>query len=247
MKACSKCNLEQPLKNFHKDKWAQCGVRSDCKSCRLPNEAKRSREPEVIARRNDRVAKYRGLGLCVCGQPRIIGRRQCQRCLDYHRKHAKEWRNDNIEKAREIRVRSQNKPEIKLRTSKRRRQRVKDNPDKARAISSTNNQRRRARKQLTPGTITSGEWKTLCDKFNNKCLRCSKPEVTLDHIVPLVKGGSHTIDNAQPLCMSCNSSKQTKVYNHRPDHANLTRLWQDFRYCNPTFQELIQMKAPLAA
>lgn len=30
---------------------------------------------------------------------------------------------------------------------------------------------------------------------------------TLDHIVPLSQGGSHTWDNAQLLCLSCNSRK----------------------------------------
>src|SRR6202035_1580020 len=87
------------------------------------------------------------------------------------------------------------------------------------------------------------EWKTLCATFDNKCLACGKPEVTLDHIIPLAKGGSHTIDNAQPLCLSCNSSKQHRIIvNYRPDHQNLPRLWFYFRYTNPVFREVLQTR-----
>lgn len=40
------------------------------------------------------------------------------------------------------------------------------------------------------------------------CLRCSSnDDLTLDHIVPLSKGGSNTVENLQTLCRSCNASK----------------------------------------
>lgn len=66
-----------------------------------------------------------------------------------------------------------------------------------------------ARKKKNGGTITEKQWKELCDKYDNKCLCCGRSDVklTLDHVIPLTMGGSNTIDNAQPLCVSCNSSK----------------------------------------
>ncbi|MHB8188944.1 MAG: HNH endonuclease [Ferrimicrobium sp.] len=40
------------------------------------------------------------------------------------------------------------------------------------------------------------------------CERCgSESDLTVDHIIPLARGGSHDIDNLQTLCRSCNSSK----------------------------------------
>ncbi|HAT1242480.1 TPA: HNH endonuclease [Corynebacterium striatum] len=35
--------------------------------------------------------------------------------------------------------------------------------------------------------------------------------MTLDHVVPLSRGGKNTIGNALPACQSCNSSKHSKL------------------------------------
>jgi len=43
---------------------------------------------------------------------------------------------------------------------------------------------------------------------DKKCLSCGVSEnLTLDHIVPVSKGGSNTLFNLQALCKSCNSKK----------------------------------------
>lgn len=61
---------------------------------------------------------------------------------------------------------------------------------------------------------TKEEWIALKEKYNNKCLACNKTEkeilLTPDHIIPLIKGGKNTIDNIQPLCISCNRKKNDK-------------------------------------
>lgn len=45
-----------------------------------------------------------------------------------------------------------------------------------------------------------------------RCLHCgSWEDLTVDHIVPESRGGSHDLDNLQTLCRPCNSSKQTKT------------------------------------
>lgn len=66
-------------------------------------------------------------------------------------------------------------------------------------------------------TYTVGEWAALLIETGNKCLCCGKTGITLsiDHIVPVSKGGTNTIDNLQPLCIICNVKKGTKTINYR--------------------------------
>lgn len=90
------------------------------------------------------------------------------------------------------------------------------NPDKVNEYSNN----RRALKKGNDGTITAQEWQGLKEKFVHTCLKCGRrePEIqlTLDHVIPLSKGGTNSIDNVQPLCRSCNCSKGTKHIDYRP-------------------------------
>jgi len=50
----------------------------------------------------------------------------------------------------------------------------------------------------------------------NKCLKCgSNKKLTVDHIVPINKGGENKLFNLQTLCKSCNSWKGTKIIDYR--------------------------------
>lgn len=74
-----------------------------------------------------------------------------------------------------------------------------------------------SRRRNAVGSHTFGEWENLRKQYGNVCLMCGKSEpqikLTEDHIIPLSKGGSDFIENIQPLCLSCNVRKHTKVIN----------------------------------
>ena len=70
-------------------------------------------------------------------------------------------------------------------------------------------------KFLAEGSYSWGEWQGLKKKYNYTCVMCGRKEpeikLTIDHIVPISKGGTNWILNIQPLCQSCNSKKGKKL------------------------------------
>lgn len=80
-------------------------------------------------------------------------------------------------------------------------------------------QRMRNQRIKSLGTLTDQEWQEVLEKYGRKCLRCgSVNKITIDHIIPTIKGGPNTKENVQPLCHSCNCRKSRKIIDYRPDH-----------------------------
>ena len=71
------------------------------------------------------------------------------------------------------------------------------------------NQRRRARVNATPSTLTSDQWTAIVSKYKGRCAYCDKkiPKLEQDHVFPVSKGGGYTADNIVPACHDCNSRK----------------------------------------
>jgi 5-methylcytosine-specific restriction endonuclease McrA len=72
---------------------------------------------------------------------------------------------------------------------------------------------RRARKLAAPGTYTRQDVVALLTLQKHACVGCGvrlKSKYHVDHIVPLVKGGTNDRKNIQILCAPCNLSKGSK-------------------------------------
>lgn len=53
--------------------------------------------------------------------------------------------------------------------------------------------------------------KELIKLYNSPCFYCgSLNKITLDHVIPISRGGSHGIGNLVPACSFCNGSKHNK-------------------------------------
>jgi 5-methylcytosine-specific restriction endonuclease McrA len=73
-------------------------------------------------------------------------------------------------------------------------------------------------KEIIPngGQFTVQEWLNMCELYNQTCLRCGTVgPLTADHIIPISKGGQNVIENIQPLCKYCNSTKGTQSWNYK--------------------------------
>ena len=206
-KKCFKCGKIKDIADFHKNKSRKDGHTEICKDC-----AKTSSNL-WYSENKDRAAKrskeYRSIH------------------KDNLLQRAREWIMNNPDKRKEIANRYyHNHKQLKGRpvaniqrniekARERTKQWIKNNPEK-RAEQQRN---RRALKRGNGGKITAVEWEALKKKYDYTCLCCKRKEpeiiLTLDHVIPLKLGGQNIIDNAQPLCFSCNSSKQARYIDYR--------------------------------
>lgn len=68
--------------------------------------------------------------------------------------------------------------------------------------------RRRARKACVESTLSSAQWQAIKAAFSYRCAYCKrKRPLEMDHVVPIVKKGTHTANNIVPACRSCNATK----------------------------------------
>lgn len=122
------------------------------------------------------------------------------------RERSGEWARRNPEKTRATRAAhySKNRDSI-LR-------RCREDEERKNQLRAANS-RRRARKrttQIEPVTPLQ-----IIERDGCACYLCGREltfdEVTLDHVTPLARGGTHTADNLRVACMTCNKRKHTKL------------------------------------
>lgn len=74
------------------------------------------------------------------------------------------------------------------------------------------------KKRMVP-TTRRRRLKKLIKRFGCRCLRCGLrftfQELTVDHVKPLSKGGTNALENLQPLCFDCNTSKGSEETDYR--------------------------------
>lgn len=82
-----------------------------------------------------------------------------------------------------------------------------------------------ARERNAEGSCTAQEWQAVLAIYGERCLRCGAVEdITQDHVIPLILGGTHWPWNLQPLCRSCNSAKAARnTDDYRPDAGAAVR------------------------
>lgn len=85
---------------------------------------------------------------------------------------------------------------------------LKRNPDVAKRAKN----KRRARKAAAGVfVVTSKDWQHLLARQRGECFYCGLSRaLSMDHVIPLSRGGRHSIGNIVAACLPCNSSKRTR-------------------------------------
>jgi 5-methylcytosine-specific restriction endonuclease McrA len=62
------------------------------------------------------------------------------------------------------------------------------------------------------GTITEADWLSLLDRHRHRCAYCGGAgPLSVEHVIPVTRGGRHTLGNIVPVCKPCNSSKGARL------------------------------------
>jgi 5-methylcytosine-specific restriction endonuclease McrA len=127
-------------------------------------------------------------------------------CKGLCRRHYERTTSASPKKKAQARERYRRDPSKKKASAKRWQQ---ANPDRVRV----KNENRRAREMGAPGSFSDRDWLRLVERHRGRCTFCNaQPDrLTVEHVIPLSRGGSNWIGNILPACRSCNSSKNDSL------------------------------------
>lgn len=189
MKKCPKCQDEKALEEFNADLSQADALQTSCRECShewRQENADKLRESRREYRAANKDAIKAGWGRYYAEHKGEIAERK------------KAWNEANAERVSEYGRVYRQSPAWKEQHSK----------------------HQAKRRGLVKGAIIGGDLPTaqeLAEQYGKACLYpgCDSTLPTLDHVIPLSRGGSHSISNFQPLCKSHNSSKGVKIIDYR--------------------------------
>lgn len=76
-------------------------------------------------------------------------------------------------------------------------------PDRARVLSH--------RRRTANGTCSPAQWEARLTYYGYRCWMCGAPWEHMDHVIPIVRGGSNWPANLRPACQPCNSRKGARL------------------------------------
>jgi hypothetical protein len=193
-KICTKCGIEKDVGEFNHDKQKKDGMDCWCRDCRKAyhrqyhkdNKIRLNKKSTDWQKNNPERYKKKMTAWYQENREYVIKKT---------RKHHQEHKEERKKQGKEYRQTPRGKDSHNLNSSK----------------------RRAAKKSAKINDFTTEEWIKIKEIYQNHCLCCGikTDKLTMDHVIPLSKGGNHTKDNIQPLCKLCNSIKHTNVIDYR--------------------------------
>jgi 5-methylcytosine-specific restriction endonuclease McrA len=212
-KRCSKCGETKPPSEYHRDRTKALGVSSFCKACAV----EKARDWYTDNTERGKASRQRWLSL------NADHKRETQRAYVERTKDVPEYRARRKEHYR--RYHETNADQILARRDAKREQ----NCARKRAWYQCNKERakqaamqRRTRAQ--PGPVDPETVAYAGMLRHDPCSYCGKPAGTIDHIVPIARGGLHEVDNLTAACLTCNNRKKAMpvlTYLHRSNRREV--------------------------
>jgi 5-methylcytosine-specific restriction endonuclease McrA len=87
-------------------------------------------------------------------------------------------------------------------------------------------------------SITNSKRRKVYKRDGNKCCKCGTTKnLTVDHIVPLCRGGHNGMTNMQTLCEKCNLQKgdRIKLYNNRRRSKAYVKRFYEWLNASPPY------------
>jgi 5-methylcytosine-specific restriction endonuclease McrA len=198
MKNCNRCKESKTFDCFSKDSTKKDGLKSRCKECDRKyylanNDWYKEYSKKYRIDNADKRKEYQ-----ISNSAKI--KKQKREYYLANSDKAREYRIANLDKRKEYLLKNADK------ISKQKREYDMANPEKRKNIDNT----RRAKK-LANGVykISNKELKRI---YSSPCFYCGSNDlIQADHVIPISKGGRHSVGNLVPACARCNKSKGAKL------------------------------------
>ena len=140
----------------------------------------------------------------VCSKVKSGLNARCKTCEKLrHKKDYQRFKEHNLNRERQVRI-DRYESRLEIERKSRAKNKEKNRPAK--------NARQRIRNKVIQGGTYLILEKELRRIYNSPCFQCgSNTDQSLDHIIPISRGGSHSIGNVMTLCLPCNKSKRAKL------------------------------------
>jgi len=224
MKKCSRCQKTKDSSEFGKRASSKDGLDSRCLQC-IKDCSKQSADKNRIKNSNGTMVSSKLCPTCRLEKTSdCFGtnpgskdglRNECKDCRNIKTRHKYETDPD-FREHESIRA-AQNYLEDKEYILNRTKRWSKDNPDKK--VEQRHRRQARVYGQIE-FDLPKDFIKLLKETQNNSCAYCSRSNVklTVEHMLPLSRGGKHCFANVVLACTTCNFSKHNKTLEEWLEH-----------------------------